>query len=162
MFYINLNNRKKINIPQELLVLFELHEADIAQQHIDEVSSQYILENSNISEETFSEMLFALIEEYNIDEVSLYKKSNIDRRLFSKIRSNTNYHPSFGTVTLLSLALRLPTSVYEKLLNSASYALPQNSYVNIILKYCFDNQIYDSSKVDDLLYSVCKKQIREL
>lgn len=161
MIYSNLVIEKKCNIPKELLKLFELFKNAILKQQINEVSSKYILENTNISEETFNELLFKFIQELNIDEVSLYKKSHIDRRLFSKIRSNANYHPSFGTVTLLALALKLPTS-YEQLLKSASYSLPQNSYPNIILKYCFDEKIYDTEKVDELLYSICKKQIREL
>ena len=91
-----------------------------------------------------------------------YKKAYIDRRLFSKIKSNSNYHPAFGTITLLALALELSTIEYEKLLKSASYSLPQNSYINITLKYCFDNNIYNINDVNNLIYNVSNKQIKDL
>ncbi len=81
---------------------------------------------------------------------------------FSKIRSYNEYHPSFGTVTLLALALKLSSNDYENLLKSASYSLPLNSYINITLKYCFDEKIYNVNKVNELLYAISGKQIKEL
>ena len=91
-----------------------------------------------------------------------HKKAFIDKRIFSKIRSNKNYHPSFGTIILFSLALKLSTLQFEDLLRSAGYSLPQNSYVNITLKYCFYNKIYDIDMVNELIYAVSNKEIRYL
>ena len=170
MFYSNLNIPKNSVIPQKLINLFVFYEDEILNNsseskdvlELDEISEEYKILNIKKSEKSFSELLFDYIDKSNINEVELYKKANIDRRLFSKIRSSNEYHPSFGTVTLLALALNLSCFDYENLLKSASYSLPQNSYVNITLKYCFDEKIYDVTKVDELLYAVCGKIIREL
>ena len=170
MFYTNLYTIEKSIIPQKLLDLFVYYEEDVINNltesiynlEINDISEEYKILNIKKDEKTFNELLFEYIEKLNISEVELYKKANIDRRLFSKIRSYNEYHPSFGTVTLLALALNLPCNDYEKLLKSASYSLPHNSYINITLKYCFDEKIYDINKVDELLYTVCGKVLKEL
>lgn len=163
MFYSNFNLNL---IPQKLLDLFVFYEEDILKNKdsstLEESFEEYEILKIKKSEKSFNELLFEYIKKYNISDVELYKKANIDRRLFSKIRSSNEYHPSFGTVTLLALGLNLNTSEYENLLKSASYSLPQNSYVNITLKYCFDEKIYDVNKVDEILYAVSGKLIKEL
>lgn len=159
-------------IPEDLLVLFCYYQDDIIKNSLNstknslrESSEDYILEfitNKKITEKTFSELLFHYIDSSGLTDVQVYKKAFIDKRIFSKIRSNKNYHPSFGTIVLFSLALRLTTSQFEDLLHSAAYSLPQNSYVNITLKYCFDNQIYDISKVNELIFAVSNREIKDL
>ena len=170
MSYTNLYKINNFIIPQKLLDLFTLYEDDIINSsdvfnnnlEINETSEEYEIFNIKKSELTFSELLFEYIEKSNINEVELYKTAYIDRRLFSKIRSYNDYHPSFGTVTLLALALNLSSTDCENLLKSASYSLPLNSYINITLKYCFDEEIYDVNKVNELLYAISGKQIKEL
>ena len=170
MSYTNLYTTENFIIPQKLLDLFILYENEIINQsnefennlELNETSEEYKILNIEKSEKTFNELLFEYIEKSNISDVELYKKAYIDRRLFSKIRSYNYYHPSFGTVTLLALALKLSGNDYEKLLKSASYSLPQNSYINITLKYCFDEKIYNVNKVNELLYAISGKQIKEL
>lgn len=170
MFYTNLYTIKNTNIPQKLLDLFVFYEDEIIKNlnrstcncEVHESSEEYKILNIKKNEKSFNELLFEYIDKFKINEVELYKKANIDRRIFSKIRSNIDYHPSFGTVTLLALALNLPSNDYENLLKSASYSLPQNSYINIALKYCFDEKIYDINRVDEILYGVCGRQIKEL
>ena len=170
MSYTNLYTIENFIIPRKLLDLFILYEAEIVNQsnefennlELNETSEEYKILNIEKSEKTFNELLFEYIEKSNISEVELYKKAYIDRRLFSKIRSYDEYHPSFGTVTLLALALNLSINDYEKLLKSASYSLPQNSYINITLKYCFDEKMYNVNKVNELLYAISGKQIKEL
>lgn len=170
MFYTNLYTIKNTNIPQKLLDLFVFYEDEIIKNlnrstcncEVHESSEEYKILNIKKNEKSFNELLFEYIDKFKINEVELYKKANIDRRIFSKIRSNIDYHPSFGTVTLLALALNLPSNDYKNLLKSASYSLPQNSYINITLKYCFDEKIYDINRVDEILYGVCGRQIKEL
>ena len=175
MFYQDLYMRNKnTTIPKSLLELFISYKKNIIEKKselsrnfiLKESSEEYIITNNILkakkSDKTFNETLFSYIDNSNFTDVEVYKKADIDRRLFSKIRSNNQYHPSFGTVTLLALALNLSTINYEALLNSASYSLPQNSYINITLKYCFDNKIYDINKVNHLIYAVSNKQIRDL
>lgn len=159
-------------IPEDLLALFCYYQDDIikislnsTKNSLQESSEDYILEaitNKKITEKTFSELLFHYIDSSGLTDVQVYKKAFIDKRIFSKIRSNKNYHPSFGTIVLFSLALKLTTSQFEDLLHSATYSLPQNSYVNITLKYCFDNKIYDIDRVNELIYAVSNKEIRDL
>ena len=112
--------------------------------------------------DTFQELLFKYIDKSELKDVEVYKKAFITRKLFSKIKSDKNYHPSFGTVTLLSLALKLSCKEYEQLLNSASYSLATNSYSGITLKYCFEHNVYNVIDVNNLLYSVTGKEIRDL
>ena len=156
-------------IPEDLLLLFCYYQDDIIKSSsktlLHESSEDYILEsitNKQITERTFSELLFHYIDSSNLTDVQVYKKAFIDKRTFSKIRSNKNYHPSFGTIILFSIALKLSTSQFEDLLHSAAYSLPQNSYINITLKYCFDNKIYDIYRVNELIYAVSNKEIRNL
>lgn len=156
-------------IPEDLLLLFCYYQDDIIRNFsktlLHESSEDYILEsitNKQITERTFSELLFHYIDSSNLTDVQVYKKAFIDKRTFSKIRSNKNYHPSFGTIILFSIALKLSTSQFEDLLHSAAYSLPQNSYINITLKYCFDNKIYDIYRVNELIYAVSNKKIRNL
>ena len=156
-------------IPEDLLLLFCYYQDDIIRNFsktlLHESSEDYILEsitNKQITERTFSELLFHYIDSSNLTDVQVHKKAFIDKRTFSKIRSNKNYHPSFGTIILFSIALKLSTSQFEDLLHSAAYSLPQNSYINITLKYCFDNKIYDIYRVNELIYAVSNKEIRNL
>lgn len=156
-------------IPEDLLLLFCYYQDDIIRNFsktlLHESSEDYILEsitNKQITERTFSELLFHYIDSSNLTDVQVYKKAFIDKRTFSKIRSNKNYHPSFGTIILFSIALKLSTSQFEDLLHSAAYSLPQNSYINITLKYCFDNKIYDIYRVNELIYAVSNKEIMNL
>ena len=77
--------------------------------------------NDNKDEDTFQKKLFKLIDERELKDSDVYNKVDIDRRLFSKIRSNTDYHPSKETVILLGLALEFSEEEIEDLLKSASY-----------------------------------------
>ena len=112
--------------------------------------------------DTFQELLFKFINKSGLKDSEVYNKAYIDRRLFSKIRSDKDYHPSFGTVTLFALSLKLSTEEYEKLLNSASYSLPTNTYAGITLKYCFNNKIYNVYEVNNLVYTLTNKEIKDL
>ena len=170
MYYVESCTKSTIIIPPQLLKLFKYYENDIIEKNsnfqINEASEEYIITNNILntkkSEKTFNETLFAYIDKSNLSDVAIYKKAYIDRRLFSKIKSNNEYHPSFGTVVLLALALELTTKEFEDLLKSASYSLPQNSYANITLKYCFDNQIHNINFVNNLMYTILNKQIKDL
>ena len=110
----------------------------------------------------FSDTLFNFINDKHLDEVEVYKKAGIDRRLFSKIRSSQDYHPQFGTCVLLGLAMELSTGEFKKLLRSANYSLSQTSYARVTIKYCFDEKIYDIDEVDKTLYEVAQKHIVDL
>jgi len=99
----------------------------------------------------FQTMLFNMIDEKHLKDSDVYNKVHIDRRLFSKIRSDKNYHPSKETVILLGLSLELTEEEIEKLLDSASFSLPKNNHYDLIIRFCFINRIYKLTDVNNLL-----------
>lgn len=109
----------------------------------------FIKENEDLN--NIQTVLFRMIEERNLNESDVYNKVHIDRRLFSKIRSDKNYHPSKETVILLGLSLKLNTKELEELLDSAAYSLPKNNHYDLIIRFCFVNRIYDIISVNELL-----------
>ena len=111
--------------------------------------NHYIDENNTYN--VFQTMLFKYIDERELNDADVYNKVHIDRRLFSKIRSDKDYHPSKETVILLGLSLELNESEIEELLQSASYYLPKNNYYDLIIRYCFVKGIYNISEVNKLL-----------
>lgn len=100
---------------------------------------------------SFQSLLFKMIDDKNLTDSEVYNKVHIDRRLFSKIRNDKDYHPSKETVILLGLSLELSESEIEKLLESASYSLPKNNHYDLIIRFCFMKGIYKLSKVNNLL-----------
>lgn len=107
--------------------------------------------NNALTKYSFKELLFKYIDERNLKDSDVYNKVHIDRRLFSKIRSNIDYHPSKDTIILLGLSLKLNEKELEELLNSASYSLPKNNIYDLIIRFCFIEKIYDIKQVNDLL-----------
>ena len=115
----------------------------------------YINENKN--EETFQTKLFSYIDRKELKDSDVYNKVHIDRRLFSKIRGNKDYHPSKETIILLGIALELNESEIVDFLESASYSLPKNSTYDLIIRFCFKEKIYNLNIINDLLYDYkCK------
>ena len=107
--------------------------------------------NKSITDTSFQELLFKYIDEKNLKDSDVYNKVHIDRRLFSKIRSNNQYHPSKDTIILLGLSLKLNEDEIEELLNSASYSLPKNNIYDLIIRFCFVEKIYNIKDVNELL-----------
>ena len=144
--YIN-DNIEKEKIVKRKSVLFEkacysaLEESSI---------SNYI--NNEKEEETFQTLLFKYIDDRGLKDPDVYNKVNIDRRLFSKIRSDKYYHPSKETIILLGLSLELNENELENLLKSASYSLPKNNEYDLIIRFCFREKIYDINIINDFLY----------
>lgn len=108
--------------------------------------------NKEKDDNLFQKLLFKYIDARNLKDSDVYNKVNIDRRLFSKIRNNEEYHPSKDTIILLAIALNLSEIELEELLNSASYSLPRNNVFDLIIRFCFANKIYDINIVNELLY----------
>ena len=92
-----------------------------------------------------------------LKDSDVYNKVHIDRRLFSKIRSDSKYHPKKETVILLGLSLELTEDEIDKLLETLSYSLPKNNYFDLIIRFCFKERIYDIMTINDFLDSYkCK------
>ena len=109
----------------------------------------YINQNDQYSD--FQTLLFKLIDERNLKDSDVYNKVHIDRRLFSKIRIDKNYHPSKETIILLGIALELSENELDELLDSASYSFPKNNKYDLIIRFCFINKIFKLTDINDLL-----------
>jgi O-acetyl-ADP-ribose deacetylase (regulator of RNase III) len=126
-------------------------------ESVEEIRSPFYEPNlaealSNL-DEPFSDSLRALIQAKGKTEVDVYKKANIDRKLFSKIRSGNGYTPSKRTVLALAIALELSLEETEKLLRKAGYALSHNNIFDIIIEYCIVHKHYKVLEVNEVLFS---------
>lgn len=99
----------------------------------------------------FQKTLFKLIDDRSLKDSEVYNKVHLDRRMFSKIRNDTKYHPSKETIILLGLSLKLSIAELEKLLESASYYLPKNNPYDLIIRFCFVHKIYSIKKINEYL-----------
>ena len=108
---------------------------------------------SHNKSKNFNELLFSYIDESGFKDSEVYKKVDIDRKLFSKIRCSNTYIPRRNVIIKLCLALGLDKHDFNKLLNSAGYSLKANTNFDLVISYCLDNNIYDINIVNDYLYT---------
>jgi hypothetical protein len=104
-------------------------------------------------DEGFSRTLLKLIDERGMTDVQCYKRANIDRKLFSKIRSDPAYKPSKTTAIALALALELPLPETQALLGRAGYTLSHSFLFDIIVEACIQKGVFNVLDVNELLFS---------
>lgn len=116
----------------------------------------------NNLDESFAEMLFRKIDERELSDPEVYKEANIDRRLFSKIRSNLHYHPSKSTALALAISLKLSYDETEKLLKCTGYAFSNSERFDVIVEYFIKNEIYDIYLINEALFEYDERLLGNL
>lgn len=114
-------------------------------------SSRSLADVLSHQEESFSQMLFRIIREMGVDEVDTYKKAQVDRKLFSKIRSKDDYRPKKGTALSLALALELNLDDTLDLLGKAGYTLSHSSKFDLIVEYFIEEAVFDIFEINEAM-----------
>lgn len=123
----------------------ELFVAETAPNH---ALKQWI-ENRDIS---FAQKLFVLIDERGKTDAEVYRRANVDRKVFSKIRGDSNYTPRKQTILALAIALELSLDETEDLLRRAGHALSPSRVFDLIVQFFIINKRYDIYEINNVLF----------
>ncbi len=108
----------------------------------------------NHMDDGFSQALLRKIDEKGMTDAACYKRANVDRRLFNKIKNNPDYKPSKLTVLAFIIALELSLPEAQALLQNAGFALTHSSKTDIVVEYCIKTKNYDIFEINQILFEM--------
>lgn len=129
-------------------ILFQMVHTDIETGFDTDMTIKDLVEKKV---ETFQAKLFQMIREKQIDEVAMYKKGNISRQLFSKIKSEKDYHPKKNTVFSLAIGMELNIEETSELLAKAGYSFSSSSKLDLIIQYFMYRKNYNIFVINEVL-----------
>lgn len=117
-----------------------------------ELSTDSLDDLLSLKESSFSEALLEQIDRRGLSDPEVYRRANVDRKLFSKIRNNSQYQPKKTTALSLAIALRLDLNETLELIGKAGYTLTPSSKADLVVMYFIEHEKWDIDLINQVLF----------